>query len=65
MAEESVIEYSISCGQELDGKSACIWRTQGAVSEKIARFTSKKAALIMAKDFNWPLHESTMEALSE
>lgn len=61
----SEIKYSISVGQTYDGKSACIWRTKGVQSEKIARFQNYDAALKFASELGWPLSDDVKRVLAE
>jgi hypothetical protein len=60
-----MISYSISAGQHFDGKSVCIWRTEGNQSMKIARFQSKEAALIFAQELEWPLSDELRATLGD
>ena len=57
--------YSISAGQTYDGKSVCLWRTQGSQAQKIARFQNKQAARLFAAEFSFPLSDEIAAALED
>jgi len=57
------IKYSISTGQWGDGKSICLWRREGVVSTKIARFSGEEAVKLFAKEFDFPLHETVLDRI--
>lgn len=59
----SEVSYSISVGQAYDGKSVCLWRQEGSVGIKVARFQNKEAARLFAKEFQFPLSEQVSKAL--
>ena len=58
------IRYSISVGHIYDGKSACIWRSKGSTSEKIARFQNYDAAKKFASELGWPLSDQVNDILT-
>lgn len=60
-----VISYYISCGNPYDGKSVCLWRQEGNVAYKIARFQSNTAAKMFAEEFNFPLSDRLKQRFRE
>lgn len=59
------IAYSLSCNSWGDGKSICLWRREGNVLSKVARFRSDQMAKLFAKEFNFPLSAELKERLNK
>ena len=52
------ITYSLSADNYGDGKSVCLWRQEGNILIKIARFQNDEAAKLFAKEMIFPLSDS-------
>jgi hypothetical protein len=59
------VNYTISAGQIHDGKSVCLWRQEGSVHTKIARFQNKESARMFAFEFQFPLSEQVKQEIGE
>jgi hypothetical protein len=57
------IQYYMSADNWGDGKSVCLWRLEGSVCTKIARFQSDEAARKFAEHFHFPLSDALKKRL--
>lgn len=59
------ISYMLSADNWGDGKSVCLWRSEGSRLSKIARFQNDEMAKLFAKEFNFPLSEKLQKRLEK